>query len=244
MVLSLRPHALRNFSAHAQPLAGLIQTNFWSARSIVEDGHQFWRSYFRFEGDYRVYPLYLPIYQDAVLTEKYTKTLKAQFVQLRRWAWGASDIAYVVDKGFFTKNKIPKTDLITKFFRLLEGHVTWATGPFLVLLAGFVPALIHPQSFTANELPLIVSRVQTVALLGILAAVFLAMKSLPPKPARYKRHRSLFMVLQWAYLPLTTIAYNSTAALYSQTRLIFGWYIGKFDATEKAVVTEDRKTIT
>lgn len=241
IVLSLRPHALRNFSAHAQPMAGLIQTNFWSARSIVEDGHQFWRSYFCFDGNYRVYPLYLAIYQDAVLTDKYVKTLRAQFVQLRRWAWGASDISYVVDKGFFHKNKVPKLDLITKLLRLLEGHVTWAAGPLLVLLAGFVPALFHPQSFTANELPLIVSRIQTVALIAAVAMVFFALKTLPPKPARYKRHRSLFMVLQWVYLPVTTIFYNSMAALYSQTRLMFGWYMDKFDVTEKAVVNEDKK---
>ncbi len=37
VVASMRLHALRNFSAHAQPLAGLIETNFWSARTIVED---------------------------------------------------------------------------------------------------------------------------------------------------------------------------------------------------------------
>lgn len=244
IVLSLRPHALRNFSSHAQPMAGLIQTDFWSTRTIVEDGHQFWRSYFTFDGNYQVYPLYVPIYQDAVLTDKYVKTLKAQFVQLRRWTYGASDIAYVVDKGYFRKNKVPRADLLAKLFRLLEGHVTWATGPLLVLLAGFVPALIHPQSFAANELPLIVSRIQTVALIGAVVILFFALKTLPPKPARYKRHRSLFMVLQWAYLPVTTIGYNSMAALYSQTRLMFGWYMDKFDVTEKAVVTEDKETIT
>lgn len=244
IVLSLRQHALRNFSSHAQPMAGLIQTDFWSTRTIVEDGHQFWRSYFCFEGNYQVYPLYVPIYQDAVLTDRYIKTLKAQFVQLRRWTWGASDIAYVVDKGFFKENHIRRTDLIAKFLRLLEGHVTWATGPLLVLLAGFVPALVHPQSFAANELPLLVSRIQTVALIGAVVTLFFALKTLPPKPARYKRHRSLFMVLQWLYLPVTTIGYNSVAALYSQTRLMFGWYIDKFDVTEKAVVTEEKETIT
>lgn len=243
VILSLRPHALRNFSSHAQPMAALIQTNFWSARTIVEDGHQFWRSYFCFEGKYQVYPLYVPIYQDAVLTEKYTKTLKAQFVQLRRWTYGASDVAFIVDKGYFHKNKVPRIDLLAKLLRLLEGHVTWATGPLLVLLAGFIPALVHPQSFAANELPLIVSRIQTVALVGGIVTIFFALKTLPPKPARYKRHRTVFMVLQWVYLPVTTIAYNSFAALYSQTRLMLGLYMDKFDVTEKAVVTEAKETV-
>jgi hypothetical protein len=38
---SMRPQALRNFSAHSQSLDALIDTDFWSVRTIVEDGHQF-----------------------------------------------------------------------------------------------------------------------------------------------------------------------------------------------------------
>ena len=239
---SMRPHLLRNFSAHTQSMASLIKTDFWSVRTIVEDGHQYWRSFFAFDGDYRVYPVYAPIYQDAVLTENYKKTLKAQFVQLRRWTYGASDIAYVFDKGVFTKNKIPRFAFWSRALRLLEGHVTWASGPILVSLAGFVPAFIHPQSLAANELPLIVSRVQTVALVFGLSTIFISLKTLPPKPARYRHHRSLFMILQWAYLPLTTIIYNSFAAFYSQTRLILGRYMDKFDVTEKAVATTENGT--
>ena len=45
------------------------------------------------------------------------------------------------------------------------------------------------------------------------------------------------MLLQWVYLPVTTIAFGCVAALNSQTRLIFKRYLSKFDVTEKAVVT-------
>lgn len=242
IVLALRPHMLRNFSAHAQGMASLIQTDFWSVRTIVEDGHQFWRSYFRFDGKYRVIPLYVPIYQDAVLADGYIKTLRAQFIQLRRWTYGASDIAYVISKGWFTKNKISKLDLLGKTFRLVESHVTWAVGAIISLTAGFVPALVNHDSYAANELPIIVSHIQTFALIGLSASLFVCFKTLPPKPARYKRHRSLFMIVQWIYLPVTTIVFNSFAALNSQTRLMFGRYLG-FDVTEKAVKTAEGETI-
>jgi hypothetical protein len=238
IVQSLRPHSLRNFSAHAQGMASLIETNFWSRRTIVEDGHQYWRAYFRFDGNYRVYPLYTPIYQDAVLSDTLRRTLKAQFFQLRRWTYGASDVAYIIDKGFFHKNKVPRFGLWARTLRALEGHVTWAVGPILVLIGGFIPALVSPQNIAANELPLIVSRVQTFALSFMVVTLFICFKTLPPKPARYKRRRTLFMVLQWAYLPITTLAFNSTAAFYSQTRLLLGRYYDSFDVTDKAVVTE------
>lgn len=241
VVASMRLHALRNFSSHAQPLAALLKTDFWSVRTIVEDGHQFWRTYFRFDGKHEVYPIFVPIYQDAVLAGNFRRTLVAQFIQLRRWAWGCSDIAYVAEMGFFRPNKIKKTDLIAKFWRLFEGHISWATAALLVLTAAFIPAFFHPDSYAANQLPIVASRIETVALIGIVITFFLSILILPPKPARYKRRRHFFMIIQWIYLPFTTILYNGLSGLYSQTRLMFGKYLGKFDVTEKAVVHESGK---
>lgn len=238
MVQALRPHMLRNFSAHTQPLHALIQTDFWSVRTIVEDGHQFWRSYFAFGGKHEVIPIFLPIYQDAVLTSKYTKTLKAQFIQVRRWAWGASDIAYVAEKGFFSGDKrLSKFDVWAKFLRLLEGHISWSTSPLILAFGAFVPFLFHNTDYLANQLPQLASRIQTVAMLGIFVTLYMSFKILPPKPARYRRHRNLLMVAQWVLLPVTTIVYSACAAIYSQTRLMLGRYIGGFDVTEKAVKT-------
>ena len=236
IVLTQRPHLERNFSAHAQSMQSLIELDFWSVRTIVEDGHHFWRSYFRYDGDYRVYPISIPIYQDAVLADGYIRTLKAQFVQLRRWTYGASDVAYIASKGFYSNSKAPRLDVIAKFLRTLEGHVTWATGTLLIYFAAFIPPFINPQSFAANELPLIVSRVQRIGIIGLVASLYVCLLTLPPRPARYRRHRSVLMVVQWIFLPVTSIVYGSTAAFYSQTRLMFGKYISKFDVTEKAVV--------
>lgn len=243
LVLSLRPHMIRNFSAHAQSMAALIDTNFWSVRTIVEDGHQFWRTYFRYDGRHEVYPIYVPIYQDAVLAEGYRRTLKAQFIQIRRWAWGCSDISFVCTKAFLTPNDVPRRDAIAKLWRLTESHLSWATGPILLAFSAFIPILFNPDDIAANQLPNIVSGIQRVAMIGLVITMFLSFKSLPPKPARYTRKRTFFMVLQWGLLPITTIVYNSFAALYSQTRLFRGKYLDKFDVTEKAVVRESGEVV-
>lgn len=235
VIQALRPHILRNFSAHAQSMRALIDTDFWSVRTIVEDGHQFWRSYFRYDGRHEVYPIFVPIYQDAVLAEGYRRTLKAQFIQLRRWAWGASDIPYLLTKAFHAKNKIPLHDRIGKAFRLMEGHLSWATAPPILLFSAFIPVLFNPDDIAANQLPNVASTIQRVAMAGLFITLFLSLKALPPKPLRYKRHRTVFMVLQWGILPLTTLGYSATSALYSQTRLALGKYLDKFDVTEKAV---------
>ncbi|MBC7546690.1 glycosyltransferase family 2 protein [Candidatus Saccharibacteria bacterium] len=243
LVATQRPHLARNFSAHAQSMRALIDMNFWSVRTIVEDGHHFWRSYFHHDGKYLVYPLSIPIYQDAVLADGYIRTLRAQFIQLRRWTYGASDVAYIASKGFYHKNSISKVDVTFKFLRTLEGHVTWATGTLLIYFAAFIPPLLHPQNFAANELPLIVSNIQRIGIIGLFASLYVCLITLPPRPARYKRHRSILMLVQWVFLPVTSIAYGSLAALNSQTRLMFKRYLSKFDVTEKAVVSDSGKVI-
>ncbi len=238
IVLSLRPHLIRNFSSHSQSMQAIVDTDYWSVRTIVEDGHQFWRTYFRFNGQHEVKSIMVPIYQDAVLTSTLRGTMKTQYKQIRRWAWGASDVAYVLQKGWREKNIVPKWDLLVKTARLIESHWSWATAPLLLLLGAFVPLYIAPHSrmdLVANQLPVIASRIQTVAMAGLFCSMYLSIKLLPPKPLRYKKRHSFYMILQWIYLPFTTIIFNSLASLDSQTRLIFKRYLGKFDITEKAV---------
>lgn len=243
IVQTQRPHLQRNFSAHAQSLQSLLDMDFWSRRTVVEDGHHFWRSYFCYDGDYRVYPLFVPIYQDAVLADGYLKTIKAQFVQLRRWTYGASDVAYIANQIFMRKSPAPKWDSIGKLLRTLEGHVTWATGTTLVFFAAFIPPLIHPDAIGAQLLPNIVSNFQRVGILFLLASVYISLVTLPPRPARYKRRHSVLMVAQWALAPVAAIGFGSLAAFNSQTRLMLRKYLSKFDVTEKAVKTEHGKTI-
>lgn len=239
IISSMRPHTLRNFASHSQPMDALVEMNFWSKRTIVEDGHQYWRSYFYFGGQYEVVPIYVPIYQDAVLSDTYVKTLKAQFVQLRRWAYGASDVPYVATRIFTKKRNVPFWAGFARLIRLLDGHVTLASVSIIVTFGGWVPLFIYSeasQSIAANQLPEVLSIIQRIAMIGILITVFLSFKMLPPRPARYKRHRSIGMLAQWLLMPLTAICYSAASAFYSQTRLLFGKYLDKFDVTDKATV--------
>lgn len=237
IISSMRPHTLRNFASHSQPMDALVEMDFWSTRSIVEDGHQYWRSYFYFNGNYSVTPIYVPIYQDAVLSETYRRTLKAQFMQLRRWAYGASDIPYVATR-IFTKNRnVPLFPGLARLFRLIDGHVTLASISILVAIGGWVPLLINSQAardIAAHQLPEVISGIQQVAMFGLFITVFLGFKMLPPRPARYKRRRTLWMVLQWCLMPVTAIVYSAASAFNAQTHLLLGKYLDNFDVTEKA----------
>lgn len=237
IISSMRPHTLRNFASHSQPMDALVEMDFWSKRSIVEDGHQYWRSYFYFAGNYSVVPINVPIYQDAVLSDTYVRTLKAQFIQLRRWAYGASDIPYVATRIFSRHRNVPFGGGLARLLRLVDGHITLACMPILVAFGGWVPLLLNTQAardIAAHQLPEVVSSIQRVAMVGLIITVFLTFKMLPPRPARYKRRRNVWMLLQWALMPVTSITYSAMSAFNAQTHLLFGKYLTKFDVTEKA----------
>lgn len=239
VITTMRPHVLRNFASHSQPLQALEAMDFWSKRTIVEDGHQFWRSLFFFSGDYAVLPIRIPIYQDAVIDETLWKTIKAQFVQVRRWYYGASDVAYVGSKLFVKRSErmVPFWQLFPKFWRLLDGHVTLAILAPIVAFGGWVPMLMNvsAHSMITYNLPNIVSIVETFASIGLLVSVLVSFRLLPKRPAKYKKGRSVLMVLQWILMPITSILYQSLAAFYAQTRLMLGRYMEKFDVTKKVV---------
>ena len=239
VITTMRPHALRNFASHSQPLQALEAMDFWSKRTIVEDGHQYWRSLFFFGGDYSVLPIRIPIYQDAVIDETLWKTIKAQFVQVRRWYYGASDVAYVGSKLFVPRDKrlVPFWQLFPKFWRLLDGHVTLAIMAPLITFGAWVPMIMNVSSHTmvAYNLPNIVSIIETIASIGLLITVLVSLRMLPRRPAKYRKGKKLFMIIQWVLIPVTSILYQSLAAFYAQTRLMLGKYMEKFDVTKKIV---------
>lgn len=239
VVSSMRPGTLKNFASHSQGLYPLEQMNFWSKRTIVEDGHQYWRSYFFFDGDYEVVPLRMGIGQDAVLSSTYRRTLKAQFIQMRRWAYGASDDAYIATHLLSKDYRGSKLDGWWRFFQSLEGHISLACMAPIVGFGAFAPLYINPMaahtSILVNDLPLIVSRVQQIAVIGLVVTVIASLSMLPPRPKRYKKSKNILMILQWVFMPINAIVYSSASAYVAQWRLMTGHYMDKFDVTEKAV---------
>jgi hypothetical protein len=234
-----RPHLQRNFSSHSQSLASLLVTNFWSKKTIVEDGHQYWRSYMAFKGRYRVESMFVPNYQDAVLDATYRSTLRAQFNQLKRWAYGVSDIPYIFTRGIAGKEKIsgvPFWPTLGRFLRHLENDVSWAAAPVLLAVGAWLPIIFardSDASIVAHQLPEVARWIQTLTSIGILSSVYVAFKILPKRPAHHKKSRSIWLWLQWILTPVVGLIYGSTTGYYSQMRLLLGKYLDKFEVTEK-----------
>ncbi len=237
MIVSTRPSRLRNFSAHAQSLEALVRVNFWSKTSIVEDGHQFWRSFYKFNGRHDVVPMYTPIYQDAVLGHDLKDTLKEQYLQKKRWAWGVSDIPYVMEHTFKDK-KIHWFDRWTNAMILWEAHLSWSTVSLLLATASWLPLVLNPDfkiTVMAFFFQIVYSRLLIVAWIGMIITLTITTLLVPTKGGKKPVKRIIWdWILTPIMLPITNILFSSIPALESQSRLMTGKYLDVFRVTPKS----------
>ena len=237
MVESVRPYRLRTFAAHSQSLKTLILTDFWSNKTVVEDGHQYWRTYFAYNGDQEMVGLQVPVYQDCVMAEGFWLTLKNQYLQRRRWAWGISDFPFII-KNFIKHPEIPLGEKFIQTWRHFAGSISWSTATFLIAFA-WVPLSFNPafqDTVLAHNVSIFSSNMLRLAWVGIFANMWIYLLLLPPLPKHKKRFDYIAMFAQWLIAPIVSIFFSSLPALESQTRLMLGQSLDVFWVTPKVRV--------
>lgn len=234
---TLRPFHFKNFSSRSDNFQTIVDINFWTVDSIPEDSRQYFDAYFKYSGNLKILPMYIPLKMDAVYAGDFWTTLKNQYCQLRRWAWGISDFPYVFLKALKDK-KIPKLIKWIKVLMLLENHWSWAIAAIYVSLMGWLPYLINPvfnETVLSNNFPIFSRRILAFAGSGFFVIIFLSLVFLPPRPAHHKKRRYLAFVFQWILSPVVSIFFSSFAAIDAQTRLMLGKRLD-YQVTEKKAV--------
>jgi hypothetical protein len=233
---STRPEYMVTFSSHSESFDTLVKVNFWPLNMISEDSIIYWKGFAYFNGDYKVRPIYLPVSLDAVLAETYWKTIVNQYKQKRRWAYGIENFP-VIMRSIWPDKKISVMKKIRVTMEMLEGHHSWATAPFILAVLGWLPLIVggdvFGQSVLAHNLPLITRNLMNIAMFGLVISVSLSFLLMPPRPKKYSKWRNVYMVLQWALVPISAPFLGAMPAIESQTRLMLGKYFGEFWVTEK-----------
>ena len=224
------------FSSHSEPFDTLVRVNFWPLNMISEDSIIYWKCFAYYHGDYKVQPIYLPVSLDAVLAETYWKTIKNQYKQKRRWAYGIENFP-VIMRAIWPDKKIKFGKKCSIAFEMLEGHHSWATSAFILAILGWLPLIFGGPAFNesvlAHNLPFVTRYLMTIAMGGLIISMFLNFFLLPPRPAKYSKKRYIYMFLQWFLAPIIAPTLGAMPAIDSQTRLLFGNYFGEFWVTEK-----------
>lgn len=229
MMQQERPERLATFSSHAMSFKTLVEMDFWSTKNVSEDSRIFWQSLLFYDGRYRVAPLYYPVSMDANLAGSVFKTAWNVYKQQRRWGWGVENIPYLLF-GFWQNKKIPLKTKLFWGFNHLEGFWSWATNALILFMLGWLPLFLGGQKFNLTllsyNLPQITRFIMTLAMVGLVSSAIYGISLLPSRPQKHARLKYLFMVVQWALMPITIIFFGALPGLEAQTRLLFGRYMG------------------
>lgn len=236
MIESTRPWRMINFSSQAMGLETLKDIDFWDRTIVSEDSRQFYRAFFRYSGNHRVVPNFCPVYMDAVLGKTLWESIKNQYLQKRRWAWGVEHFPYFIREAH-KHPEIPKWEKFIQIFRMVEGHISWSTTSLLIAFSIWYPFIFHPEfgsEVLGFNLPFFAQYLLALTWVGIIISTTISTLLLPPKPKKYSILKYVEIVIQWCLVPFTALFLGSLPAVDAQTRLMIGKYLG-FWVTPKEV---------
>lgn len=225
---------LINFSTYSLSLATVEKVGFWGVDVIPEDYHLFFKTYFTFGEKVKVKPIFLPVLADAAESTSFVKTMVNQYEQYKRWAWGVSDVPFVI-KNYFTNKTIPFWDKTIRLVNLLEQHILWPTNWFILTLWSSIPPLVNPnfaRTVLGHNLAQISSTILTICAVFLLVIIFLDMRIKPQRPQSYSKWKLPLLYLQWLSLPFVSFFLSALPGLDAHTRLLLGKRL-EYRVTEK-----------
>jgi hypothetical protein len=232
--LSRRRRVLFSQSTYSLSMRMAHDVGYWDRDVIPEDWHMFLKCFYGLGGSVDVEPIHLPIGNDGALTHGYRATIVNQYLQVRRWAWGAVDIAYAF-KESVKRHDIPLVRRGLRSWYLFENHVTWSTQWFFITLGGNIPWVLD-QIFGLQIMPDWFSFwpriVLTPCLIPYLLLIYFDARLRPPPPASLSFPKKVFAFTHWLLLPVTSFVFSALPALDSQVRLMLGKRM-EYRVTEK-----------
>ena len=244
MIESVREYRLITFATHAMSLKTLVDIDYWCTSIVNEDSRQFFRAFFHYNGDFRVMPIFMPIYMDAVDVNNFWRTTKNLYLQQQRWAYGVEHFPYIVMEGL-RRPKIRLRDRFMLAWRAFLDNFSWATASLFITAVGWIPITLN-ESFRdqvlAANFTVVTKSILSLTWVGILISAAVTLKLLPPPPPEKSKAYIFTMALQWILVPITSLVFGAFPGLDAQTRLMLGKYIG-FRVTEKATAPVTKKSV-
>jgi len=239
MMQQIRPEKLATYSSHSMTWQALVDIGFWGVNMVSEDSRIFWHCFLYYEGDYRVEPLYFPVYMDTTMDQNFWQTAKSLYKQQRRWAWGSENVPYLI---FNAQKKWPtwkkrKGAVFRHIFVQVYGFHSWATNALIVGVIGWLPQLLGGDRFNSTVLsgniPVVTTWLMNLAMIGMILSAAISSIMLPKRPKGYKWYKSILVVVEWVFVPFSIIVFGAIPCLDAQIRLARGKYMG-FWVTPKA----------
>lgn len=229
MMQQERPEKLATFSSHSLSFKSLYEIGYWQKNMVSEDSRIFWNLFLAHDGNYTVTPVSYPVSMDANLAPTTLQTSINIYKQHRRWSWGVENIPYML-MGFIKNKKIPLWTKIRMSIVQIEGFWSLATNPIMIFMLGWLPVIVGGPQFNqtvlSHSLPMFTRNIMLVAMTGLILSAMIFISFLPEKPKDVPNKSKFFMLIQWLLIPFTITLFSAVPGLDSQTRLMFGRYMG------------------
>jgi cellulose synthase/poly-beta-1,6-N-acetylglucosamine synthase-like glycosyltransferase len=239
MFLHSKPRRLVAFSSYTCSLKFVKEAGYWDKDVIPEDSRFFWKAFFKFGEKFAVKPCYLPLYGDSPTSklrgiDGYAGAHKSQYNQIKRWAWGITDVPYVLAR-LFKHSEIPLGLRLQRFMNLFLNHLNWIFLPIFLLFGASIPVWVSVDfSLTdfGSTFWMYSTAIMTTALSTVVLLIYLEHKMLPPKPVSWGKWRRTVIYLQYFSYPVVALVLSVLPALEAHTRLLLGKYL-EYKITEK-----------
>ena len=228
MIQQARPEILITYSSHSMGFKPLVEVGFWQENVVSEDSRIFYQCFLNFDGDWQVIPLRFFVTMDANIAPSFWQTMKNQYKQQRRWAYGAENIPYLLF-GFLKNKKIPGAKKFAHGFNIIEGFHSWCTHSLILFGLGWLPLILGTKDFSftilSYNLPQIASLFMRMSMVGMLGSMYLTTIMMPYDQKPMSTKDKIIFSFRWILGPLT-ILLSTIPALEASTRLMFGKYMG------------------
>ncbi|MFA6814230.1 MAG: glycosyltransferase family 2 protein [Candidatus Pacebacteria bacterium] len=228
-----RRDRLINFSTYSVSLKHIEDIGYWDTDVIPEDYRLFFKSYFAKDGDFEVEPIFLPIYADAAQSTGFWSSMRNQYEQIKRWAWGVSDDAYII-RHYVLSDKAPFIDKTLRVFKVIEDHFLWPVNWFAITVSAMLPPLLNQQfsrTIIGKTLPQVSSTLLTMSMISMLSIFVIDAKNRPPRPNK-NFWSYISQPLEFLLIPVVGFFFSALPGMDAHTRLMFGKYL-EYRVTEK-----------
>ena len=234
MYILTRKDRLVNFSTYSTSLLHVDEIGYWDTDVVPEDYHMFFKSYFAKSGQFAAEPIFLPIYADMPESPTKWGTIKNQYEQLKRWAWGVSDDSYVI-RQFFLHDEIPFWQRFMRIIKVLQDHMLWPVNWFAITISAIIPPLLNDtfnRTTLGKTLPQVCSALLTMALVSLLVIIVVDAMNRPKRPENSSFLSYIVQPLEFILSPLVGFLFSALPGIDAHTRLIVGKKL-EYKVTEK-----------